>query len=94
MATATHYYIWFRVAGDLERAREAVNAVVADLNRRTGIAGRLLQGRADPRTWMEIYENVTDARAFERELDAAVTRHGVAQFAENGRRNQEAFVPY
>ena len=92
MPTPTHYYIWFRVNGDLQQARSAVAALKADLNVRTGIAGQLLQGRDNPRTWMEIYENVTDAAAFERELEAAVARHGVARFAENGRRNVEAFV--
>lgn len=89
----THYYIWFRVTGDLEEARAAVSVFAADLRGRTGIAGRLLTGRDDPRTWMEIYENVTDAAAFQRELAAAVARHEVARFAENGRRNVEAFVP-
>jgi len=92
MSSPTHYYIWFRVAGDLEQARRAVAALETDLNVRLGIGGRLLKGRHDPRTWMEIYENVTDAAAFERELDAAVARHGVARFAENGVRNLEAFV--
>jgi len=90
--SATHYYVWFRATGDLEQTRSAVAALVADLHGRTGIAGRFVTRRHDPRTWMEIYENVTDAAVFERELDAAVARHGVAQLAEKGLRNVEAFV--
>jgi len=91
MPKPTHYYIWFRVAGDLEQARAAVAALIADVNVRAGIVGRLLQGRDDPRTWMEIYENVVDGGAFERELGGAVARHGVARFAENRARHLEAF---
>ena len=91
MPTPTHYYIWFRVTGDVQQARAAVATLVADLQERTGVVGRLLQGRHDPRTWMEIYENVNDAGAFERELETAAARHDVARFAENGTRNVEAF---
>ena len=43
-----------------------------------GVTGRVLVRRDDPRTWMEIYEHVADARLFERELAAGVARHEVA----------------
>lgn len=35
------------------------------MKRKTGIEGRLLRKRDDPAMWMEIYEGVHDAPAFE-----------------------------
>ena len=57
-----------------------------------GVQGRVLVRRDDPRTWMEIYENVADTAAFELALAAAVQRHEAARFAEGGKRHTEPFV--
>ena len=88
----THYYIWYRVAGDVVEARAAVAAVVRDVSLQTGVTGRMLVRRDDPRTWMEIYENVVDAPKFEQALIAGALRHEAARFAENGARHVEPFV--
>jgi len=88
----THYYIWYRVAGDLISARTAVDALRADLFLHAGVTGRLLVRRDDPRTWMEIYEHVADVPLFERELAAGIARHDVTRCAEDGMRHTEPFV--
>jgi hypothetical protein len=90
--SATHYYVWYRVAGDFVEARAAVAAVVRDVSLNSGVAGRVLVRRDDPRTWLEIYENVFDAQRFEHALTTASLRHEVARFAENGQRHVEPFV--
>ena len=90
--SATHYYIWYRVAGDFVDARAAVAAVVRDVGLNSGVSGRILVRRDDPRTWMEIYENVVDMQRFEQALTAATVRHDVARFAEGGQRHIEPFV--
>lgn len=88
----THYYIYYRVEGDVVAARNAVDAVIRDLGIQCGAKGRVLVRRDDPRTWMEIYERIADADAFERALAAAVLRHDATRFAEGGRRHIEPFV--
>lgn len=42
------------------------------MKQKTGVAGRLLRKRDDAATWMEIYEGVQDAPAFERSLAECV----------------------
>jgi len=88
----THYYIWYRVAGDPVAARAKVDALLADLFLRAGVTGRVLVRRDDPRTWMEIYEHVADVPLFERELAAGIARHDVTRCAEDGVRHAEPFV--
>ena len=92
MTGVTHYYVWYRIAGDPAAARAAVDALLADLVRHAGVTGRVLVRRDDPRTWMEIYEHVADVPLFERELAAGAARHAVAQLAEDGKRHTEPFV--
>ena len=88
----THYYIWYRVAGDPSAARAALDAALHDVFLQAGVAGRVLVRRDDPRTWMEVYEHVADVALFERALGAAVARHGLARHAEGGVRHVEPFV--
>jgi hypothetical protein len=88
----THYYVWYRVQGDFVDARASISAVLRDVSLHTGVTGRLLVRRDDPRTWMEIYENVVDAARFEQALVAAALRHDAARFAEGKERHLEPFV--
>jgi hypothetical protein len=85
------YFVWYEVAGDPQRARAAIDAMMADVARTTGIRGRLHVRRDLPTTWMEIYADVADAAGFEEELAAAAKRHDVAQHT-SGARHVEAFV--
>ena len=87
------YYIYYRVpAENAVRARTAVSAVQRELSETTGIGGRLLRRRDDETTWMEIYENVTDAARFEAQIAQLVERHGLAALlAPGSSRKQEIF---
>jgi hypothetical protein len=85
------FFIWYEVAGDPVRARAAVDALMADVARTTGIRGRLHVRCDRPTTWMEIYADVADAAGFEDEIAAAVKRHDVMQHT-GGTRHVEAFV--
>jgi Domain of unknown function (DUF4936) len=86
------YFVWYHASGDPSDLRVAVEDMMADVAARTGIPGRLLVRRGEPGTWMEIYERVTEADSFERELAAAVARHDLTRVAGIGERHVEAFV--
>lgn len=89
------YYIYYRV--DPARAAELeprVRAMQASLDCKIGVAGRLLKKRDEPQVWMEIYEEVEDATAFERALAEAVERERLADFLQPGSgRSSECFFP-
>ena len=85
------YYIYYRVAQP-EQAKTRVRNIQAALKSQTGIDGRLLEKRDDPATWMEIYEGVSDADAFEQCLAAAVLESGfTAVLATGSARHLECF---
>jgi hypothetical protein len=92
MNAPTHYYVWYRIHGDAGSARHTVDAMLADVFLRSGVQGRVLVRRDDPRTWMEIYDHVANTHLFEEELARAVERHGAAAHAEARARHVEAFV--
>jgi hypothetical protein len=82
---ATHYFVWYRVAGDPALARGVVNGLMQDIAKRTGVVGRLLMRPGSPPTWMEVYDKVADAAAFEAAYGEAVARAGVAEHMPAGR---------
>lgn len=88
-----HYYVYYRVARPDEAAtREVIRALVAGVERTTGVAGRLLVRSDDPCTWMEIYEAVPDPSAFELALARAVDESGFgAIIAADSSRHVERF---
>ena len=90
-ALSFSYYIYYRVAQPA-RARTLVRDIQTELKSRTGIDGRMLRKRDDPTTWMEIYEGVGDAGAFERCLAAAVQATSFAAvLVTGGVRHTECF---
>lgn len=95
-ATPTlHYFIYYRVRAELDRddIQAGVRAMQAALARRTGVAGRVLYRAHEDATWMEIYEGVRDAAAFEVALAAEVAAHDLDALVEPGAaRHTERFV--
>ncbi len=89
------YYIYYRIA--LERADEAKRIVAAiqdEVLMQAGVRGRLLRRRDDPATWMEVYEDVAEEKAFVASLATAVERHGFQRLlAPGSSRIAETFVP-
>jgi hypothetical protein len=94
MALPAHCYVYYRIVGDPRAARAVVAALMADVEARTGIAGRLLVRADDPATWMEVYEPIARPAAFGRVLAACARRHGAAAIARDGRRHVERFRPW
>ena len=90
--TPSHVYVWYRVAADTPAARAKIGALLADVEARTGVAGRLLARCDDPSTWMEVYEPVGGVGAFTRTLAACVRRQGAAAVAADGNRRSECFA--
>ena len=88
---AVQFFVWYEIAGDRQTARAAVDAMMADVARTSGICGRLHVRCDRPTTWMEIYADVADASGFEEEIAAAVKRHDLAQHLGSAR-HVEAFV--
>jgi hypothetical protein len=89
---AFNFYVYYRVAAGQEiRARAAVERMQRELRGATANV-RILTQRHDPRLWMEVYEGVRDADAFDALLAraaSALVREGVL---ENGSaRNVECF---
>jgi hypothetical protein len=88
---AFDFYVWYRVGRDEAAAELAVRTMMARLGCRSGVPGRLLKKRDEPRLWMEVYEGVADADAFERLLAQALDEYDVEMFLD-GARCSECFV--
>jgi hypothetical protein len=85
----TSYFVWYRIAADPANARAIVERLLRAVRRQTGVQGRILaRTDAGPATWMEIYEDVSDARAFEAALDASVAITGAHAIADGGRHTE------
>ena len=92
--SAASFYVYYKVeAARLTELRSAVQAMFATLQRECGVRGRWLHRRDDPATYMEVYEGVSDAAAFERLLAQASERHGVSGCLATGSvRRAEIFI--
>lgn len=86
---ALSLYIYYRVDGNFLPIKQQTNALMAEIQQKTGITGRLLQRRDDAHTWMEIYEPVGDAAAFSAALQAAVARQPLLAVLQ---RHEEWFI--
>lgn len=93
-ASAVHCYVYYRIdAAHAAAARRTIAAVLARLEERGGVGGRLLQRQDDPLLWMEVYENVRDPARFEAMLADLLDTHRFAQFlAQGSTRRIERFV--
>lgn len=87
------YFIYYRTTAEADEVRKLVGDMQRALAQETGVDGRLMRRADDPTTWMEVYEAVPDPAGFERSLDAAVARFGLARLlGADGRRHVERFV--
>ena len=61
-----NYYVYYKIEPSrLEEVRTAVEKLFAAMERRCSVRGRLMRRRDDPATYMEVYEGVSDEKAFE-----------------------------
>ncbi|MGH8713243.1 MAG: DUF4936 family protein [Casimicrobiaceae bacterium] len=89
-----HCYVYYRIdPAHAATARRTIAAVLARLEERLGVAGRLLQRRDEPLLWMEVFENVRDPARFEKILGDLLDTHRFSQFlAPGSTRRTEQFV--
>jgi hypothetical protein len=79
----THYYVYYRVAPDgVAPLRHAVESLFDSLEKQCGVRGRWMRRRDDPSTYMEVYENVADAGAFEAALEREGAKLGLTRKVE------------
>lgn len=69
---ALSLYIYYRVDGNFLPIQQQANLLLAEIQQKTGITGRLLRRRDDAHTWMEIYEPISDAAAFGKALQTTM----------------------
>lgn len=78
------YYIYYRVVPDKAEACEPkIKALLAAVEKATGIAGRMLKKRGEPLLWMEVYENVDDEAKFEWEVADIADQLKVKEYLEH-----------
>jgi hypothetical protein len=94
IARPVHCYVYYRVdPARAAAARETIAAVLASIEERAGVTGRLLQRQDEPMLWMEVYESVHDPARFEVMLADLLDTHRFAQFlAPGSTRKIERFV--
>ena len=85
------YCVWYRVTDDGPDTETVLRSMMARLACRTGITGRLMKKRDEPGLWMEVYQGIADAVAFESRLTQAVDEYDVDMFVADERR-VECFV--
>lgn len=90
------YYVYYRVdPRHADAARRCVTALVARVQADSGTPGRWLRKHGEPLLWMEVYEPVHDAVAFEAALNSAVGASGLDACLQSGSvRKLERFEPW
>ena len=82
----TNYYVYYRVdTARIEVVRSSVQELFKKIESRTGVCGRWMHRRDDPSTCMEVYEGVTDDKAFEALLEREAARLGLERRVERFR---------
>ncbi|HXJ54641.1 MAG TPA: DUF4936 family protein [Burkholderiales bacterium] len=73
-----HYYVYYKLAPErVAELRGVVERLFQEIERQCGVRGRWMRRRDDPSTYMEVYEEVKDAAAFEALLEREGARLGV-----------------
>ena len=79
----THFYVYYRVdPQQIDRIRRCVEKLFRKVKAQTNIQGRWLRRRDDPSTYLEVYEDVSDEKAFEAVLEREAASLGVARKTE------------
>jgi hypothetical protein len=75
-----NYYVYYKIApAQLAALRRLVGELFTEVERQTGVRGRWMRRRDDPSTYMEVYEGVKDAGAFEALLEREGAKLGLAR---------------
>ena len=92
--SAVSCYVYYRIASArAAAARKALAAVLATLEQRHGVVGRLMRGADEPLLWMEVYENLRDADRVLADLEGLLAEQRFDAFlAPGSARRTERFV--
>jgi isocitrate dehydrogenase kinase/phosphatase len=78
-----NYYVYYKVEPELlALLRSAVEELFEKIEKQTGVRGRWMHRRDDPLTYMEVYEDVKDEKAFEALLEGEGAKLGVPRKVE------------
>jgi hypothetical protein len=78
-----NYYVYYKVQQHhLAALRALVEGLFHTIEEQTGVRGRWMHRRDDPLTYMEVYEDVKDEKAFEVLLEREGAKLGVARKVE------------
>lgn len=73
-----NYYVYYKIQPDrLAALRALVDELFGRIEKQTGVRGRWMHRRDDPLTYMEVYEDVKDEKAFEALLEREGAKLGV-----------------
>lgn len=73
-----YYYVYYKLPPErVEEARRLVQALFDRVEKELGVRGRWMRRRDDPSTYMEVYEEIRDAPAFEALLEREGAKLGV-----------------
>ena len=79
----TNYYVYYRVdAARVATLRGEVEKLFSDIEKATGIRGRLMHRKDKPDTYMEVYEDVVDDVIFENLLKQKTADFGIDRHVE------------
>jgi len=78
-----NYYVYYKIeSARLAALRGLVDSLFKEIEKQTGIRGRWMHRRDDPLTYMEVYEDVKDEKAFEALLEREGAKLGVPRKVE------------
>jgi hypothetical protein len=79
----THYYVYYKVTPEqAPQLGSAVRTLFKTMEKHCAVRGRWMQRRDDPTTYMEVYEDVKEAAAFEALLEREGAKLGVQRHTE------------
>jgi metal-dependent amidase/aminoacylase/carboxypeptidase family protein len=79
----TSYYVYYRVeAGRVASLQQQIRQLFRSIEAATGVRGRWMRRRDAPTTYMEVYEDVRDERAFETLLEREAAKLGLERRVE------------
>jgi len=74
----TNYFVYYRVdPARLDFLRPEIEKLFEKVQKHSGVRGRWMHRRDDPSTYMEVYEDVKDAAAFEALLEREGAKLGL-----------------
>jgi hypothetical protein len=78
-----NYYVYYKIDQvRLAALRALVHELFEEIEKQTGVRGRWMHRRDDPLTYMEVYEDVQDEKAFEALLEREGAKLGVPRKVE------------